>query len=339
MIIYICAFTEAGFSQIEKIISTFNEIHWIVKTKECDLSNFIKDAFLKRLPVLFIGSTGIAVRTIAPFINNKLTDSPVLVMDEMGKFIIPILSGHVGGANKIANLISSKLNAIPVITTATDINNLFSVDVFACENGFSIVNKDGIKKVSSKLLKGEKITISSKDRIEIENKDIPSEIKWKSFDSSFSDILISFEDYTEEERNSLCSIQLKPKLYCVGMGCKKGKSFEELNNFVVNVLGLTEINNIKSISSIDLKKDEIGLITLAQYYKVPFITYSCDELNSIEGNFEESEFVKSITGVSNVCERSSSLSSRSKDFIINKVSENGMTLAVSKTEPKIIYWK
>ena len=84
--------------------------------------------------LLFIGACGIAVRAIAPYITDKLHDSAVLVMDEGGNYIIPILSGHVGGANEIAVKIAVEIGAVPVITTATDINGKFAVDLFAKRN-------------------------------------------------------------------------------------------------------------------------------------------------------------------------------------------------------------
>lgn len=94
------------------------------------------------------------MRAIASSVNNKLKDSPVIVIDELGKFVIPILSGHMGGANELAVLLAELMNATPVITTATDINNKFAVDVFAKKCRLAIVNKDGIAKVSSKVLAG-----------------------------------------------------------------------------------------------------------------------------------------------------------------------------------------
>ena len=110
--------------------------------------------------LLFIGACGIAVRAIAPWVVNKLYDSPVLVMDELGTYVIPILSGHVGGANEIAVKIGEMTGSIPVITTATDLNKSFAVDIFAKKNYLYIENKNGIAKVSSKVLRGEKINIA-----------------------------------------------------------------------------------------------------------------------------------------------------------------------------------
>ena len=110
--------------------------------------------------LLFIGACGIAVRAIAPWVANKLYDSPVLVMDELGTYVIPILSGHVGGANEIAAKIGKMTGAIPVITTATDLNRCFAVDIFAKKNYLYIENKNGIAKVSSKVLRGEKISMA-----------------------------------------------------------------------------------------------------------------------------------------------------------------------------------
>lgn len=110
--------------------------------------------------LIFIGACGIAVRAIASSVNNKLKDSPVIVIDELGQFVIPILSGHVGGANELAVLLAALMNATPVITTATDINNKFAVDVFAKKCRLAIVNKDGIARVSSKVLAGKVVTLS-----------------------------------------------------------------------------------------------------------------------------------------------------------------------------------
>ena len=123
------------------------------------VGDWAKERMQEQNALLFIGACGIAVRAVAPHLTDKLHDAPVLVMDEKGKYVIPILSGHMGGANDLANHIAKKTGAVPVITTATDLNKKFAVDLFAKRNSLYIANKDGIVKVSSKVLAGKEITI------------------------------------------------------------------------------------------------------------------------------------------------------------------------------------
>ena len=108
-------------------------------TEEMEKLILYADAFV------FVGAAGIAVRAIAPFVKSKLTDPAVLVADECGQFVIPILSGHAGGANELARLLGEAILALPVITTATDIHDVFSVDTFARRHQLSIVDQYEIK--------------------------------------------------------------------------------------------------------------------------------------------------------------------------------------------------
>ena len=177
--------------------------------------------------ILFIGACGIAVRAIAPFVTDKLHDSPVLVMDETGRFIIPILSGHVGGANRLAMLISSETGAEPVITTATDINNRFAIDVFARDNNLRILNKDGIKKVSARVLAGEKITVSIEDGNLMDNDALPEEVSIISYPpQEKADVAI-----TSDTESTCADLVLVPQKYYVGIGCRKGKEAGLIKDF------------------------------------------------------------------------------------------------------------
>ena len=121
---------------------------------EKSIADWTKEQMQEKNAILFIGACGIAVRAIAPNLTDKLHDSPVLVLDEQGQYVIPLLAGHYGGANELAVQIAEKINAIPVITTATDLQNKFAVDLFAKRNGLRIINKDGIAKISAKVLAG-----------------------------------------------------------------------------------------------------------------------------------------------------------------------------------------
>ena len=107
--------------------------------------------------IIFIGATGIAVRSIAPYVASKKTDPAVLVTDECGKFVISLLSGHLGGANELALQAAEALHAVPIVTTATDLEGKFAVDVFAKKNNCHIFRMKEAKEVSAALLAGEKV--------------------------------------------------------------------------------------------------------------------------------------------------------------------------------------
>ena len=91
--------------------------------------------------LIFIGAAGIAVRLIAPYLKDKLTDPAVVVVDEAGKFAISLLSGHVGGANRLAEQTAALLNAVPVVTTASDVRGRTAIDVWAADHGLVITDR------------------------------------------------------------------------------------------------------------------------------------------------------------------------------------------------------
>lgn len=255
--------------------------------------------------LIFIGACGIAVRAIAPSIKNKLYDSPVIVIDELGKYVIPILSGHMGGANKLSNLISEQINAVPVITTATDINEKFAVDVFAKENGLIILNKDGIAKVSSKVLSDKTIVVSADSSFG--KPIIKGNFEFVQYPPDKPvDILISQGNDIERYKAEL---YLKPKQYVLGIGCKKNTPYEKIDCAINKSLAeiRTNKNEIKMIASIDLKQHEPGILKWCNQNRIEFVTYSAKELLSLDGKFTASAFVKENVGVDNVCERAAVL--------------------------------
>lgn len=349
MIAKIVSFTDEG-KKIENLLEEkIPEIVWRQKAESENLHEWTEDAFSKRIPLVFVSAAGIAVRAVAPFVKDKLSDSPVVVVDEKCGFAVPILSGHFGGANEIARLIAEKTGAKAVITTATDVEGKFAADVFARKNSLQIMNRSGIKKVSSKILKNGKIKIWIESEIKIlesAEKNIPDEIEIirQKTEPETADIKICGQISSEKK----CSLWLCPKNLCVGIGCKKGKSFSELKLFLMQAFQEKGFNieEISCFSSIDIKKNEIGLLELAQFFGVPFLTFSSSELESAKGNFSESEFVKKITGVSNVCERAAALSCGKNaenvgkaELLLKKIFRNGITLAVSRKNSEIRTWR
>ena len=313
------------------------------------IQSWAKTQMEQRNAILFIGACGIAVRAIAPWVTDKLCDSPVLVMDEKGQYIIPILSGHVGGANELARQLAEQIGAIPVITTATDLNHKFAVDVFAKKNGLHIVNKDGIAKISSKVLSGKKITMSVENGHIGDKIPLPEEIKMIPYPPvNPVDILVTAEevkrisyplnmqvDVASEDIEALALIYLQPKEYVIGMGCKKGKEYEKIDQFIQKSLEEAGIDKkqIFALASIDKKKEEEGFLAWSRKQGCAFLTFSVEQLQAVEGYFHTSSFVKEQVGVDNVCERSAlcgcGLNGR---LIYEKHAEDGMTIAIAKRE-------
>lgn len=109
----------------------------------------------------FVGACGIAVRSIAPYVRDKFQDPAVVCVDEAGQFVIPLLSGHVGGANRLAEMVASGIGAVPVVTTATDVEKKFAVDMFAKDHGFAITDRKLAKEISADILAGEPVGVFS----------------------------------------------------------------------------------------------------------------------------------------------------------------------------------
>lgn len=285
----------------------------------------------ERTALLFVGACGIAVRSIAPHVVNKLQDSPVLVVDEKGTFVIPLLSGHVGGANELALLVSELLDAQPVITTATDIQGKFAIDIFAKKHNLWIKNKDGIAKVSAKVLRGETITIAVEEGHLRGENHLPEGVQLAEYPpQEFVDVVVS-----GEEQDFPASITLNPREYVLGVGCRKGKEKEKLETLIAQVLEKNQIkiSQIAAIASIDVKAEEEALLTWSQKHRVPFFTYSGEELAQVEGEFQESTFVKQTVGIGNVCERAARKAAGIEGRVIaKKYAEDGMTLAIAKKE-------
>ena len=300
------------------------------------LSDWTKCQMQKKNALLFIGACGIAVRAIAPSIMDKLQDSPVLVMDEKGEHIIPILSGHMGGANELAYLIAKKTGVEPVITTATDLNETFAVDLFAKKNHLHIVNKEGIAKVSSKALAGEEIVMSVESGHIAEDAKVPEGIRLIEYPPSEQvDILIHSSEIEAE-----ANIILRPKEYVIGMGCRRGKEADKIEKFISKRLETAGIltTQIYALASIEQKKDEESLLAWSRKERVPFWAYTAKELEEVSGTFCGSDFVKKIVGVDNVCERAALKACENNGRLIReKYASDGMTIAIAKREWSVTF--
>lgn len=303
---------------------------------EKSISEWTKTQMEEGCALVFIGACGIAVRAIAPCLANKLSDSPVLVMDEHGTYVIPILSGHMGGANEIAAYIAKNTNAEAVITTATDINGKFAVDLFAKKNNLVIVNKDGIAKVSSKVLADKELSIAIEPGHLRKESCMPSYLHLISYPPKQPvDIVITSEDKAFET-----SLLLKPRAYVIGMGCRRGKETVKIEELIHSSLSnlFIDVTQVSALASIDLKEEEEGFLMWSQKEKIPFLTYTAEQLKETEGNFSKSAFVETKVGVDNVCERAALKACGARGILVlKKQAQDGMTIAVAKREWSVTF--
>lgn len=305
------------------------------KSGACEMDARTRDAGTRHPcdAIIFVGATGIAVRAIAPFICGKAVDPAVLVIDEAGRYVISLLSGHLGGANALARTAASLIEAEPIITTATDAESAFAVDTFAKENGFLLTDLRKAKEVSAKVLRGEKLRIYS---------DIPMErlvqrparheaelVPAQEIDRA--DIVIS---YRTKLLNQATGLRLIAKRVHVGLGARKGVTQAEVAAAVATCLEDAGIDPraVVALASIDLKKQEAGILAYSYESGVPFVTYTAEELRTVEGAFAGSSFVQSVTGVANVCERAAAYAagrSGHAEVLVHKTIHGSVTTAVA----------
>ncbi|MBR4905616.1 MAG: cobalt-precorrin 5A hydrolase [Clostridia bacterium] len=291
-------------------------------------SEWARDGFMKADALIFVCAAGIAVRAIAPWVKSKTTDPAVLVLDEKGTFVIPLLSGHIGGANELALTLANVLGAAPVITTATDLNDLFAVDVFAAKNHLRISDMQLCKEVSAALLAGEPVGFCSYLPV---SGPLP---KGLTDGEATKGVCVSREEIAPYPR----TLRLIPQRFALGVGCKKGKDRDALDAFIRRnlVASGVSIDELFCMASIDLKKDEPGLLTFSEKHRLPFYTYSADELNAVPGKFSGSAFVRETTGTDCVSERAA-VKASGGELIVKKIAEDGMTFALAKREEEISF--
>ena len=340
MKVSIIAFTDNGMEIAYKLSNSLSESNDVDFTRcgKGALSTWTEEHFSTNDALIFIGAIGIALRAIAPYIKTKTKDPAVVVVDELGQFSIPILSGHIGGANELALQIAEDLGSIPVITTATDINKVFAVDTWAKSQGLHILNPQCIKLVSSKLLKGESVHVKSDYPIQ---GNLPKNVYLNDLEDSNTgyDVIITYKDLENERKND--TLLLVPQIITVGIGCRKDISFEAIESSILNILESENYHvlAINALASIDKKANEKGILEFAKKYDLPFNTYSAEELNSLEGDFTKSEFVKSVVEVDNVCERSAIMESNGKLIRRKDTCDGaGVTVALAINDP-IISWE
>ena len=270
--------------------------------------------------LIFVGACGVAVRSIAPFVRDKKTDPAVLCLDERASFVIPLLSGHIGGANALAARLAGALGAKAVITTATDVNGKFAVDAWAAQNGCAI----------------EDFALAKRFAAEILEHDLPLCSEFPVCPPLPGGVVAAEEGpfgvYIGCRTESPFGVTLRliPRKLRVGLGCRRGTEQAAIEAAVRQVFreNRLALAAISGVSSIDLKQDEPGLLAACRANGWQARFYSAAQLRAVSGSFTGSNFVASVTGVDNVCERAALYGGAR--LLVQKQALGGVTVAVAE---------
>lgn len=313
------------------------------------------DAYFEQVDaIVFVTASGIAVRSVAEHLAHKSKDPAIVCMDELGKHVISLVSGHAGGANALTQMLADVMWATPVITTATDVEGRFSVDDYARKHNLVVTDWAKAKAISAEVLAtgakpvwvdeaagsqeqeknaceickvqkstgidgcenrvdgcenridgGENEVNGCENRIDgCKNKvdGCENEIDVQKLQIGSHQVVITPQDVSVDAQ----TLQLIPRCIVAGVGCKKGTSVDKIEHAVQDAFAKAglRMEALCAVASIDLKKNEVGLLEFCETRKVPFKTYAAEELRAVPGIYSASEFVSGVTGVDNVCERS-----------------------------------
>jgi cobalt-precorrin 5A hydrolase len=333
--IAILTVTQGGFDQAKRIKQHLPSAK--IYTKEFFLEPGMSLLFEKYKVLLFIMATGIVVRSIAPFIKHKSVDPAVLVMDEKGKFVISLLSGHLGSANEWAAKIAGITLGEAVITTASDVNGILAIDMLAKKLGCTFTDFETVKTLTAKKLQGEKIAIQTKW-------ELPEQItkEYPLYEESLKDTEnlknisqnqiegLVYIGYKKPESRAVPVVWLRPKCLVIGIGCKKQTPYALLKTFVEETFkekGLA-IDSIAAVATVDLKKEEPAILALTKELGLSLAIFSNQQIKEVEHLFEGSDFVEKSIGIRAVSEPAGYLASNKGECVVSVIKRDGMTLSV-----------
>jgi cobalt-precorrin 5A hydrolase len=306
---------------------------------ECELRLLFERLWPEIDGFICIMAAGIVVRLAASLLAGKDQDPAVVVMDDAGKFSISLLSGHLGGANELAERSAFITGARPVITTATDANDLPSFDMLARDNGWVIEDLSRVKVLNALLLDDEKIAVvddtgmvrsffHGRGRLQFHDSFVAG------LRSEAKGFLFVTSSIIPPQLRSESLLVLRPKNLVLGIGCNSGTSADEIEGVVLTNLKRLFLSSasIAIIATAEAKSREPGLLETAERFGVPLVCYSSEELNGIEAPSPPSEHALTAIGASGVAEPAALLASGRGELLLKKIKSGNVTLAVAVRE-------
>ncbi len=295
--------------------------------EDFNISNITEKLMKSCQEVIFIASTGIAVRSIAPFLKGKAVDPAILVIDSCANFVISLVSGHLGGANELTLKVAEVLKAQPIITTATDNLGITAPDVIAKHNNLMIEDLKKAKYIAAKLVDGKKVAF-------IDDKGCIHLPKGYTNNAEEAEGVVYVTNRLEGnwQNENFTSLKLIRKDIILGVGCRKDFDVEKMHKTVIKVLreNNIDIRAVSIVATVEIKKDEKAILELSKNLNAELRIFTLDEIKKIEDKYKGSDFVKKSIGVRAVCEPSVELSGGK--LITGKLVCDGMTICIGERE-------
>ena len=321
-------FAPSKFSDNNEVIEWYND----------STSIKIVDLFKSNNALICLFSLGAVIRLIAPHIKDKKTDPAVIVIDDKAQFVISVLSGHLGGANELSNDIAQKINAVPVITTAADVNKTIAVDLVGKEFGWRIDDDDTVTKVSAFMVNKEKIGVfQNVGNRDWWKKEFPRNVfKYDSFDelkNSQSKGFLIISDQVFDDKILENTVVYRPQTLVVGVGLHWDTSKETIKSGLETSLQKFNLSykSIARFVSIKKEKDIVGLIELGKEMNIPVEYIDREELSTIDTP-NPSKTVQTFEGTPSVSEAAAIKSSQGELVVEKQKFPPNLTKAIARIQ-------
>ncbi|WP_084448780.1 cobalt-precorrin 5A hydrolase [Desulfovibrio inopinatus] len=296
----------------------------------------VAEGFERYDGLIFLTACGIAVRSIAPLLQGKTKDPAVVVMDQAGRFAISLLSGHLGGANGLAEHIAAVTGGTAVITTATDVIGAPAIDIVAKQARLRAAHDIGFREIAAALAAGEPVSLFDPQGLLPLTPKESGCFVWASAPlgpaETDPEVVVDFR----EHRNRPGRLVLHPPVLVAGVGCRKEASAEDILECITLALSKANLaaKSVAIVTSIDAKSEEPGLLAAATALSAKTLFFSAEELGSVTTP-TPSRTVERHMGVKNVCEAAAMLAAQTNRLLVTKVKTQTATTAIARIQQPV----